>query len=58
MTPRIPPESVRLVLDPKDFDAIVRVIENPPAPGPKLASLMRRVPAWKQSGQGDKATSG
>ncbi len=35
------------VLDPERHDAFVRALDNPPAPGPKLRSLLRRVPAWK-----------
>ncbi len=34
------------VLDPKRYDAFVLALDNPPAPGPKLRSLLRRVPAW------------
>lgn len=37
-----------VTLDPERFDALVRLIESPPAPGPKLAALLRRVPAWTQ----------
>jgi uncharacterized protein (DUF1778 family) len=36
------------VLDPERYDAFVQALDNPPAPGPKLRSLMRRVPAWKR----------
>lgn len=35
-------------LDPEQHDAFVRTLDNPPAPGPKLKSLMRRVPAWQK----------
>lgn len=34
------------VLDPTGYDAFSEALNNPPAPGPKLRSLMRRVPAW------------
>ncbi len=34
------------VLDPERYDAFMRALDNPPAPGPKLRSLLRRVPAW------------
>lgn len=34
-------------LDPERFDAFVEALDNPPAPGPKLTSLLRRVPAWR-----------
>lgn len=30
------------------YEAFMRVLDNPPAPGPKLRSLLRRVPAWKK----------
>lgn len=36
------------VLDSDRFDAFVRAIDDPPAPGPKLRSLLRRVPAWEK----------
>lgn len=35
------------VLDPERHDAFVHALDNPPAPGPKLRSLLRRAPAWK-----------
>jgi uncharacterized protein (DUF1778 family) len=35
-------------LDPDRYDAFVQALDNPPAPGPKLRSLMRRVPAWRK----------
>jgi uncharacterized protein (DUF1778 family) len=35
------------VLDPKRYDAFVHALDNPPAPGPKLRSLLRRVPTWE-----------
>jgi uncharacterized protein (DUF1778 family) len=35
------------VLDPERYDAFVHALDNPPAPGGKLRSLLRRVPAWK-----------
>lgn len=35
------------VLDPERYDAFVHALDNPPAPGPKLRSLLRRVPAWE-----------
>jgi uncharacterized protein (DUF1778 family) len=35
------------VLDPQRYDAFVHALDNPPAPGSKLRSLLRRVPAWK-----------
>ena len=36
------------VLDPERYDAFMRALDNPPAPGPKLRSLLRRVPAWER----------
>lgn len=35
-------------LDNKRFDAFVKVLDNPPAPGPKLRALLRRTPAWQR----------
>lgn len=35
------------VLDPDRYDAFMHALDNPPAPGPRLRSLLRRVPAWK-----------
>lgn len=35
------------VLHPDDYDAFLLVLDNPPAPGTKLRSLLRRIPAWK-----------
>ena len=36
------------VLDSDRYDAFVLALDNPPAPGPKLSSLMRRIPAWRR----------
>jgi uncharacterized protein (DUF1778 family) len=36
------------VLDSERHDAFMHALDNPPAPGPKLRSLMRRVPAWRR----------
>jgi uncharacterized protein (DUF1778 family) len=36
------------VLDPARYDAFVHALDNPPAPGPKLRSLLRRAPAWEK----------
>jgi uncharacterized protein (DUF1778 family) len=38
----------RLVLDSDHYDAFMHVLDNPPAPGPKLRSLMRRVSTWRK----------
>jgi uncharacterized protein (DUF1778 family) len=35
-------------LDPERYDAFMQALDNPPAPGPKLWALLRRVPAWKK----------
>ena len=35
------------VLEPERFDAFVRALDNPPAPGPKLRALLRRRPSWR-----------
>lgn len=35
------------VLDAARYDAFVRALDNPPAPGPKLRALLRRTPAWE-----------
>jgi uncharacterized protein (DUF1778 family) len=35
-------------LDPERYDAFMHALDNPPAPGPKLRSLLRRVPAWRR----------
>jgi len=35
-------------LDSGNYDAFVTILDNPPAPGPKLKALMRRVPAWRK----------
>ncbi len=35
-------------LDSAQYDAFVRALDNPPAPGPKLRSLMQRKPAWER----------
>ena len=36
------------VLDPARYAAFVHALDNPPAPGPKLRSLLRRVSAWQK----------
>ncbi len=30
------------------FDDLVQVLDDPPAPGPRLTLLMRRTPAWRR----------
>ena len=37
-------------LDSERYDAFMHALDNPPAPGPKLRSLLRRVPAWRKLG--------
>jgi len=34
------------MLDSDRYDAFIHALDNPPAPGPKLSALLRRVPAW------------
>jgi uncharacterized protein (DUF1778 family) len=34
-------------LDPARYDAFMSALDSPPAPGPKLKSLLRRAPAWQ-----------
>jgi uncharacterized protein (DUF1778 family) len=36
------------VLDGDRYDAFIRALDDPPASGPKLQSLLRRVPAWRK----------
>ena len=36
------------VLDPERYDKFMHALDNPPAPGPKLRSLLRRIPAWQK----------
>lgn len=36
------------VLDPDRYETFVQALDNPPAPGPKLKALLRRVPAWRK----------
>ncbi|HMM93046.1 type II toxin-antitoxin system TacA family antitoxin [Bradyrhizobium sp.] len=36
------------VLDARRYDAFMHALDNPPAPGPKLRSLLRRAPAWRK----------
>ena len=36
------------VLDTDRYDAFMYALDNPPAPGPKLRSLLSRVPAWQK----------
>lgn len=35
-------------LAPEGHDAFLAALDDPPAPGPKLSALMRRVPAWQK----------
>ncbi|PIO97418.1 DUF1778 domain-containing protein [Pleomorphomonas carboxyditropha] len=35
-------------LEPERYDAFMAALDNPPAPGPKLKALLRRVPAWQK----------
>lgn len=36
------------VLDAERYGAFMDALDNPPAPGRKLRSLLRRVPAWRK----------
>ena len=36
-------------LDSERYDAFIHALDHPPAPGPKLRSLLRRVPAWQKA---------
>ncbi len=35
-------------LDSDSYDRFIHALDNPPAPGPKLRSLLRRTPAWRR----------
>jgi uncharacterized protein (DUF1778 family) len=35
-------------LDDARYAAFVQALDDPPAPGPKLRALLRRVPAWQK----------
>jgi uncharacterized protein (DUF1778 family) len=35
-------------LNSERYNAFMHALDNPPAPGPKLRSLLRRVPAWRR----------
>jgi uncharacterized protein (DUF1778 family) len=35
------------VLDPERYDAFMNALDNPPAPGSKLRTLLRRKPVWQ-----------
>jgi uncharacterized protein (DUF1778 family) len=35
-------------LDAERYDAFMYALDNPPPPGPKLRSLLRRLPAWQK----------
>ena len=35
-------------LDSERFDEFMTALDNPPAPGPKLRSLLRRKPMWEE----------
>lgn len=36
------------VLEAARYDAFLHALDHPPAPGPKLRALLRRVPAWQK----------
>lgn len=35
-------------LEPERYEAFMAALDNPPAAGPKLKALLRRVPAWQK----------
>ena len=35
-------------LEAAQYDVFLQALDNPPAPGPKLKALLRRVPAWQK----------
>lgn len=35
-------------LEPERYDTFTAALDNPPAAGPKLKALLRRVPAWQK----------
>lgn len=37
------------VLNAERYDAFMHALDHPPAPGPKLRALLRRVPSWQKS---------
>jgi uncharacterized protein (DUF1778 family) len=36
------------VLNSDGYNRFMHALDNPPAPGPKLRSLLRRIPAWRR----------
>jgi uncharacterized protein (DUF1778 family) len=36
------------VLEPDSHERFRRALDNPPAPGPRLRAMLRRVPAWRR----------
>jgi uncharacterized protein (DUF1778 family) len=43
-----PAQAIDFVLDSDRYEAFVRALDYPPTPGPKLRSLLRRVPVWRK----------
>ena len=41
-------DQVHFVLDSDRYDVILDTLDTPPVPGPKLRSLLRRVPRWRK----------
>jgi uncharacterized protein (DUF1778 family) len=39
----------RFTLSAKQYAALVKMLDNPPPPGPKLKALMRRTPLWEKA---------
>ena len=38
----------RIIVSERDYETIVRAIENPPQPNKKLRELMQRTPRWEK----------
>jgi len=42
----LPLDRQLLVLDAEHYNAFLQTLEHPPAPGPRLKSLVLRTPTW------------
>lgn len=40
------PDQRLFVLAAEQYDYVIRMLDAPPTPGPKLRALMHRTPAW------------
>lgn len=45
------------VLDSERYNAFMRALDNPTAPGPRPRSLLRRAPAWRGSGRAETSST-